>query len=288
MHRLDMNHGPITSAFNSTVMHKLFFSILIFATINTQAQELFSVTEPASNMAAGAIAIRADNFIMDEINSAKINYHLIPSIRFGLSKKLMASGNAFFSNRLERFKGEGGSVYAKYRFLSHDAVQKHFRLAAFGTASFNNSDVHQEELNLNGHNTGFEAGIVATQLLRKVAVSASLSWLKVFDNGNNNKFLYGSPNSKAVNYSFSAGKLMLPSVYSNYRQTNLNLMVEILGQVNTGSGKYYTEIAPSVQLIFNSQCRIDLGYKQQMAGNLLRTAPNGFFVRLEYNFFNAF
>jgi hypothetical protein len=47
------------------------------------------------------------------------------------------------------------------------------------------------------------------------------------------------------------------------------------------------DIAPSVQMIFNSQARVDIGYRKQLSTTLLRSAPNGFFVRLEYNFFNA-
>lgn len=256
--------------------------------ITCQAQELFSMTEPASNMAAGSIGFRIDNSIMDETNTFKINYHLIPEIRIGVSKKLMINGNAFFSNRSNKLKPEGGSFYAKYRFLSNDAVQKHFRMAAFGRMSFNNSDIHQEEINMYGHNTGFEAGIVATQLLHKVALSSTISVAKAFNNGNSNKFVYGTKNSKAINYSFSIGKLMLPKEYASYRQTNINLMVETLSQVNTGSGKYYIDIAPAMQLIFNSQSRIDIGYRKQLSNNLLRTAPNGFFIRIEHNFFNAF
>jgi hypothetical protein len=65
-------------------------------------------------------------------------------------------------------------------------------------------------------------------------------------------------------------------------------MVETLSQVNTGSGKYYVDIAPTVQLIFNSESRIDLSYRKQISSNLLRTAPNGFFIRVEHNFFNVF
>jgi hypothetical protein len=139
-----------------------------------------------------------------------------------------------------------------------------------------------------GHNSGFEAGLVATQLLRKVALSTGVSFVKARDNGNNNKFIYGSKDSKAVNYTFSIGKLMLPKEYKDYRQTNVNLMVEFLNQVNVGSGKYYMDIAPSVQFIFNSQSRVDIGYRKELSSTLLRTAPNGFFVRLEHNFFNAF
>ena len=269
-------------------MKQLLFIVILLISLSCKAQELFSATEPASNMAAGSIGFRLDNLIMNEINSSKTNYHLIPEILIGVSKKLMIQGNIFFSNRNKTFAAEGGSLYAKYRFLSNDAVQKHFRMAAFGRVSHNNSDIHQEEINMNGHNSGFEAGIVATQLLRKVALSSSLSFLNATDNGNNNKFLYGSNNSKAINYTFSVGKLMLPKEYKDYRQTNINLMVEFLSQVNTGSGKYYMDIAPSVQMIFNSQSRIDIGYRKELSSSLLRTAPNGFFIRFEHNLFNAF
>lgn len=206
----------------------------------------------------------------------------------GISKKLMVSADVFFSNRSEVLRAEGGSVYAKYRFLSNDVVQKHFRMAGFGRLSYNNSDIHQEELNMYGHNSGFELGVVATQLLRKVALSSSVSFLKATDNGNNNKFVYGSDNSKAVNYTFSVGKLMLPGEYKSYKQTNFNLMLEFLSQFNLASGKYYADIAPSVQMIFNSQSRIDIGYRKELSTTLLRTASNGFFIRLEYNVFNAF
>ena len=246
------------------------------------------MTEPASNKPARSISFRLDNSIMNEAGTSKINYHLIPEIMFGISKKLMVSGDAFFSNRTDKLRAEGGSVYAKYRFLSNDVVQKHFRMAVFGRLSYNNSDIHQEEINMYGHNTGVEAGVVATQLLRKVALSSCISYLNAEDNGNNNKFAYGSENSRAVNYTFSMGKLMLPKEYTDYKQTNLNLMVEFLSQVNTGSGKYYMDIAPSVQLIFNSQSRIDIGYRKELSTTLIRTAPNGFFIRLEHNLFNAF
>lgn len=139
-----------------------------------------------------------------------------------------------------------------------------------------------------GHNTGYEAGLVATQLMRKVALSSSVSVVKAKDNGNNNKFIYGSKDSKAVNYTFSIGKLMLPKEYKDYRQTNINLMLEFLNQVNIGSGKYYMDVAPSVQVILNSQSRVDIGYRKELISTLLRTAANGFFIRLEHNLFNAF
>lgn len=269
-------------------MKQQFFIILSFISISCRAQELYSATEPASNRAAGSIGFRVDNLIMNEINSSKINYHLIPEIMIGVSKKLTIHGNVFFSNRNKTFSGEGGSLYAKYRFLSNDAVQRHFRMAAFGRISRNKSDIHQEEININGHNSGFEAGVVATQLLRKVALSSSVSFGKASDNGNNYKFPYDSKNSRAINYTFSIGKLMLPKEYTDYKQTNINLMLELLSQVNAGSGRYYMDIAPSVQMILNSQSRVDAGYRKELSSTLLRTAPNGLFIRLEHNLFNVF
>lgn len=137
-------------------------------------------------------------------------------------------------------------------------MQRHFRMAAFARVSFNKSDIHQEELDLYGHNTGYEAGVVATQLLKKVALSSSIAWVKAYDNGDNNKFLYGDKNSGAINTTFSFGKLLLPKEYKTYRQTNLNLMLEMLSQYNMGSGRYFIEMAPSLQLIIDSRAELIL------------------------------
>lgn len=121
------------------------FALLITCFVlsaSARSQELFSQTEPASNRAAGSIGFRVDNSIMEENYTSKTNYHLIPEIMLGLSKTVAVSGGLFFSNRSETFRVEGGSVYAKWRFLSNDAVQKHFRMAGFSRISYNNSDVH--------------------------------------------------------------------------------------------------------------------------------------------------
>ena len=94
--------------------------------------------------------------------------------------------------------------------------------------------------------------------------------------------------NSAVNYTLSVGKLILPKVYTNFNQTNMNFMVELLGQRLNSNGKSYLDIAPSVQFIFNSQARVDFGYRQQLYSTLLRTAPNGFVLKFEYTFFNVF
>ena len=65
-------------------------------------------------------------------------------------------------------------------------------------------------------------------------------------------------------------------------------MVELLGQMNLHSNKSYLDLAPSVQFIFLSKMRLDIGYRFAMVKDLLRTAENGFLVRFEYNFFNVY
>lgn len=262
------------------------FIVLLVANY-LQAQELFVITEPASNMPAKSFGLRTMNSFM-YANNNTINYHNMPEIMVGISNKLMLHAQGFFSNRQDGgIETEGGSFYAKYRFLSIDDVKSHFRMASFGRYSFNRANIHQQEIETMGHNTGYELGIVATQLLHKIAISSSISYEHALDN----KPLYKFPSNqdnKALNYTFSIGKLMLPSTYKSFKETNLNLMCEFLGQVLTPSKKSYLDIVPSAQLIFNSQFRVDLGYRYQLYSNMQRTAPNGFIVKLEYTWFNVF
>lgn len=260
---------------------------MVFATQSTTAQELYVFTEPASNMAAKSFGFRANNYLMFNDKEKTSSYHLLPEIMWGASKKLMIHVEGFLSNRNKSFVAEGAGIYAKYRFYSEDEVHSHFRMAVYGRYSYNNSDVHQQAIDLNGHNSGYEAGFVATKLKDKVAVSATASYLYATDNGKE-KFIYGNKNRNAVNYTLSVGKLVLPKEYTSYNQTNMNLMVEMLGQVNLNQGYSFLDIAPSVQFIFLSRMRLDAGYRIPLVKDLSRTTPGGVLLRLEYNIFNAY
>jgi hypothetical protein len=163
-------------------------------------------------------------------------------------------------------------------------MNKHFRLAALARLSINNSLITQEEIETNGDNSGYEIGLIATKLLYKQAISASVSFENALDNAKGNKFP-ADQSDKAINYTLSTGRLLLPKEYKNYGQTNLNVMLELLGQSLTGSNKMYIDAAPVVQLIFNSQARLDIGYRRQLYGNMLRTGKDGYLIRLEYLFF---
>lgn len=265
----------------------LMFLVLLTGLQAAYAQELFTFTEPASNMAAKSMGLRLNNYFMKDLHADKVNYHLLPEVMWGVSKKIMIHAEAFLSNRDNRFVAEGGSAYIKYRFFSADEVHSHLRLAAFGRASFNNSYIHQPAIDFFGHSSGYETGIVATKLIYKTAVSASVSGLHATDNGSE-KFLYGDKSRNAVNYTLSVGRLILPKEYTSYKQTNLNLMFELLGQTNTAYGYNYLDAAPSAQVIINSRMRIDAGYRFPLISKLHRTAPKGALLRLEYNLFNVF
>jgi len=251
-----------------------------------RAQELFNFTEPASNMPARSLGLRLNNWVMDDRYEGGTNYHFIPEAMWGANKHLMLHLEGFFANDGSNLRFEGGGVYAKYRFYSNDKVYRHLRIAAFGRASTNNGLIHAEEIETNGFNSGFETGMIFTQLLHKLALSSTISFEHATNNRNGNE-LPSVFDPNAINYSLSAGRLICPKHYVNYRQTNLNLMLEFLGQSLAGSDKRYLDMAPSVQLIFNSQTRVDIGYKLELYANMHRAAPNGVLIRVEHLFFNV-
>lgn len=268
-------------------MNKILLIVFLFFNLTTFSQELFVFTEPASNMPAKSFSFRDMNGLMFE-KDGKLNYHNMPEIMWGINKKWMVHAQGFISNRQEGgFEAEGGSLYAKYRFYSEDAIRSHFRMALYGRYSLNSADIHQQEIETMGHNSGYEAGFIATKLLHKVAISSSISYERALDNKPNYIFPLTESNS-AMNYTLSVGKLMLPKVYTSFNQTNVNLMVELLGQRLNDNKKSYLDIGPSIQFIINSQARIDVGYRQQLYSTMVRTAPNGMIFKFEYLFFNAF
>ena len=256
--------------------------------LTAYTQELFTFTEPASNMAARTIGFRANSIVMQEHDTKQMNFHFLPEVMIGISKKWMLHAEAFISNRSEKVNFEGASIYGKYRFFSVDEVHSHLRLAAFAKWAKNNSDIHQLAIDLNGHNSGYEMGMVCTKLKNKMALSTTASFLHALDNGSAHPFVYGASYRNVLSYSISVGKLMLPKEYIRYNQTNLNLMLELLGQTNWKSGKTFIDLAPVVQFIFLSKIRADISYRFSLSNDLYRSASNGALVRLEYNFFNAF
>lgn len=261
--------------------------ILCCCYYHSQSQELFVFSEPASNMPGKSIGVRLNNRITKETVSGKANYQFIPEIMAGVNKRLMLHLETFINNEGNSLKLTGAGAYAKYRVYSQDKVFRHFRMAVFSRASISSSTIKQEEINTFGQNSGYQLGVISTQLLHKTALSGTVYFEHAYNNMNDGA-LYIPTQRNGINYTLSAGRLLLPKRYTSYKQVNFNFMAEVLGQV-LPSGSKYIDIAPSIQLIFNSQTRIDIGYRQELYSRLLpRYAPNGVLLRIEHLFFNVY
>lgn len=276
------------------------------------AQELYVATEPASNMAARSFALRLNNKLMPMQQDTSLRFRNKLDLMFGLSKKLMVHASVMASDVYTgTYRVEGGSLYAKYRFFSKDEVHSHLRMAAFGRLSYiTNPPAYQTsytyfidhgsgpvehtgvkghvagDIDLDGNNAGWETGLVVTQLKHRLAVSSSVAFVKVMANGGYSR-LSAQPRH-GLQYTASAGYLLLPKEYVNYRQTNVNLYAELVGMVLDGRKGSYADFAPAVQFIFNSIARLDIGAQLNVWNNVHRMGTQRYLVRLEYNFLNAF
>ncbi len=257
------------------------------------AQELYVYSEPASNMPAKSIGLRVST---DWMNNSGTQNRTATELMVGINKNWMVHAQGFFSNVNQSFAPEGASFYSKVRVLSLDEEQSHFRAAVFGKVAFSKQDRFTQNINLEGGHSGWQTGVVFTQLIHKLALSATFSYNQEFEKigeryAANNIIPNGVDLNKtknAYNYSLSSGYLLLPFVYKNYKQPNFNLYLELLGQSNPDLDASYLDLAPAVQFIINSQTRIDLGYRFELDNkNMQRDNKNMFLARVEFNFFNA-
>lgn len=295
-------------------MKKILLLIYILSVQLVNAQELYVFTEPASNMAAKSLGLRLNTKVFKMTHDNKFSsYRLDPQIMIGISKNLMVHLNGYASDMFQsNLKVEGASLYAKYRFLSRDDIHSHFRLAAYGKIAFidnptvlNSLGKHEiddgsggiiihdiihttvnNEIDIDGTNSGLATGIIATKLINKLAVSSSLGYLYRLDNLRNKREVIVP--WRAISYSLSAGYLLFPKEYTSYKQTNINLYTEFLGNSTWDNKRYFIDIAPAIQFIINSIARVDIGYRTQLSGNTQRMANSAFLLRVEYNFLNVF
>ena len=269
-------------------MKRFLPAFLLLIGFTTTAQELFPYTEPASNMPAKSMSLKMNAMLGNGVHGDKIDQRYSPEVMFGLNKKWMLHAGLTFSNMYENFfYYESARVYAKYRFLSNDDVHKHFRMAAFATAAYSRNHLQHNELNLMGDHSGVQAGLIATQLWNKLALSGTASIIEVLDEKRDEKppqYAFQS-----LNYSLSAGYLVLPREYTDYNQTNLNIYAELLGGQNLDweYEKYYLDLAPSLQLIFKSTSKLNLGYRFQLKSDIYRNMKSSWMISYEYIFLNA-
>jgi hypothetical protein len=291
----------------------LFISLTTLFSCIAKAQELYIFTDPASNIPAHALSLRLNNMLMpmSDVSGGKVeetSYRLSVDAAYGINKNWMVKVSGYASDMFQpQLKMEGASLYTKYRFLSNDDFHKHFRMAALGKIAYSSNPrfmdtkvVHSrpdgehatmvshdaDEFNLEGNHSGWQLGVVATQLVHKLAISGTLSLMGRI---NDTKELVTPEQAQsAAQYSLSAGYLLFPKDYASYGQTNLNLYAELIGQSLLDKPGTFFDLAPALQFILNSKARIDLSYRFQLGSTMSRFNEKLWLLRFEYNFLQAF
>lgn len=255
-----------------------------------QGQELYVFTDPASNSPARSLSVKlkSHGVGVDQIYG-RFTYRIMPQVMAGLSKKLQVRLSASASNmHTNGLESESIGLGMKYRFLSSDGIHRHFRMAAFLDGSLSRVPFHYEEISLMGDKTGVEAGLIATQLWHKLAISSTISRTEILDKSRKDGQVYFPVRQyQSFNYSLSAGYLLLPREYKTYNQPNLNLYVELLGQRLVGSDFRFLDLAPALQLILNSRTKINFGIRFQLSGNMQRMARQIWLFSIERSFLQA-
>ena len=184
-----------------------------------------------------------------------------------------------------RMKFESVGFYAKYRFLSLDGIHKHFRSALFFKSVLSRNELKYEELTADGDQTAIQGGMIFTQLIHKLAVSATIGITEIMDQSRWNKI--ADLGYRSFNYSFSSGYLMFPKKYTSFNQPNFNVYCEFIGSSGLDRKASFIDMAPALQVIINSNTKINAGYRFQLAGNAFRMANSGFLLSFERTFLNA-
>ncbi|MDF2190273.1 hypothetical protein [Paraflavitalea sp. CAU 1676] len=265
----------------------LFVTIMaVLVSVAGHTQELYVFSEPASNMPAKSISAKWSTKWLRSLHSDRVEQRHTPEVMLGLNKQWMVHVAGTFSDMYStNVRWESVRLYTKYRFLSIDDVHQHFRMAAFAEATHSVNPAVYEEVSLDGDQSGVMGGIIVTQLWDKLAISGTGSFAQVTTK--KPKYIGEAYPWQALNYSLSAGYLVLPREYTSYKQVNLNVYVELLGQQTLDRKQHYLDLAPAVQLIFNSNAKLNVGHRFQLNGDMHRMAEKSWLVAFEYVFLNA-
>ncbi len=233
------------------------------------AQELYVFTEPASTKPAKAIGLKHS---FQKMGGTKSRNNQNTQLQLGLNKRLSLYLGTNYA---------GTDAYLQYRFFTKDAMYTHTRMAFYAKSiQSNTSAIHTNAVLLDGEESVLGGGFILTQLKHKWASSLSLGYVEKKDWSKH----YGK---NAFQYSFSNGLLVYPRRYASYGQTNVNLYLELLGQKLLSGKGQYLDAAPSIQLIFNSQAKLNMGYRFALLDKTNRMTNNSLYLSLDYLFFNA-
>jgi hypothetical protein len=292
-------------------MKQLTWINILLLSFQINSQELFPNNEPASNIPKGVIGVREFNETYRELNTNRNLFGL--RLMYGLLPKLTVMGSASASNHHDKnfpvnlvshthsgnqttystgnfqrgipysYQYNGIYLFAKYRFFTRDGQNKHLRIAAY--ADWSNVKVAHDEAEptLLDDTRGYGAGIITTVLNNRFAASFTGGFIIPGSYTGFSPDPLGGPMistevryGRAVKYNLSFGYLLLPFHYASYKQTNLNIYLELQGKSFEKAKVYqyggvvdvpiqtplleagnYVEAHPGLQLIFNSNLRID-------------------------------
>ncbi len=233
--------------------------------ITTKAQELYVFSEPASTMPVKSIILKQSYNQMAGMGIQNFN----TQVEFSLAKKWMVHLGTNF---------KAADFYSQYRFFSVDAMYKHTRLAWYFRGIVSPEIANQKAFLYDGQQSLVGSGIIATHLQHKWASSVTIGLTHRKDG-------YAGVGQEAIQYSLSNGWLLYPKKYENYDQTNFNFYLEILGQKLLHNNGYYIDMAPAVQFIFNSQSKLNFGYRFALDNPMHRLNNKGLYLSYDYLFF---
>ncbi|MBX7181697.1 MAG: hypothetical protein K1X82_06275 [Bacteroidia bacterium] len=310
---------------------KRIFGVIIWLlsqTLFSNAQELFTHVDPASNIPKGVLGVRVCNEFFKEYSQFRSSQ--VYRFMFGLSSKWMISQSFSFSNHHGKTLPAGtiltdstGKYYTygvikgkkypygfdnfqlaiRYRFLSLDADHEHWRMTAILEFAGGTEPHDEAEPNIGmGDNGGLNLGITSTYLKNRFAISLNTaftlpaSYNEAFEHIT---IRYG----KALSYNLALGYLVFPRVYRSYKQTNLNVYLELLGKTY-GSGSIWKEnelvsilnttrfnghtlleARPSVQFIIHSNTRLDLSCGFPIVGTSYARFYPAYYFNIQHYFF---
>ena len=305
------------------------YALLLFVCLGavSGAQELFPSQETANTIAKGTLDLKMANEFYND--ASRFRSWQGYSFYYGLTSSLTISQMFSFSNhhgyflpndfiqpagqgiystngyvpgRDEPYTFENFTIGLKWRFLKRDAEKRHIRLGAYLNLAPGNEPHMAAEASLDGDNSGIATGLIATLLQHRFASSVMVGviiphiYLQSFDTV---EIKYGN----AINYSLSLGYLLLPTSYKNYKQTNINIYFEIVGESYDAAMVYknnievstanalslksgnYLEGRPAIQFILHSNTRIDASLSFLLAGVTYERSYPAYFFNVRHTFY---
>jgi hypothetical protein len=324
--------------------HKKQIPVLIVCLLfflSSRGQELYNLTLPASVPPKGVLGVRLFNESYNEsgitrnISALKLMYGV--TSKFSLTLSGVAADYHSLDLPVDFIKHDhsgkgpvasaavpaavsypylfaGTDLYGQYRFLSNDGQNTHFRMAAYGEASYIRIASHLAEPDLMEHNSGVGAGLIATYLRSHFAGTLTVGGILPFEYKGNSYDIYGGQYpvtfryGNAVKYDLALGYLLFPRKYRNYKETNVNVYVEFLGKtygaadvtqqdgvvtyhipnsIGILEGGSYVEVSPGVQCIIRSDVRVEFSLGMPLINSsYLHEYPIYYVAMQKYFFFH--